>query len=205
MASNLILGRSLMVGMIVGFAGWIILGALAEFPDTADSSAMLSGIGKNLEISQIVGLISTIGFVTAIFSFIALINKKLANTATAVIGGGLLLFGAVGGVLEMGLILGGADAFGENAVVGSSLYSASQAIGAVTTFVSAAGFVLVGLTALKGGPMEKIPTLILGLSGLVGAIIILAIGYESMAMMVFYLGLLVGLVWHGWICSKETD
>ena len=205
MASNLILGRALMIGMIVGFAGWIALGALSGFADPGDTAALLSGVGENLEVSKVVGLVSTIGFVVAIFSFIALINKKLANTATAVIVGGLLLFGAVGGVLEMGLVLGGAEAFVNNAVVGSSLYGASQAIGSVTTFVSAAGFVLVGLTALRGGPMEKIPTLILGLSGVAGAIVILAIGYDSMAMMVFYLGLLVGLVWQGWICSKETD
>tara|TARA_Y100001936_G_C16068097_1_gene668627 strand:+ start:1872 stop:2522 length:651 start_codon:yes stop_codon:yes gene_type:complete len=205
MVSNLILGRSLMIGMIVGFAGWIVLSALAEFPDPGDTAALLSGLAANLEVSQIIGLISAVGFVTAIFSFIVLINKKLANTATARIGGGMLLFGAIGGVLEMGLMLGGAEAFADNNVIGHSLYSASQAIGSVTTFISAAGFILVGLTALRGGPMEKIPTIILGLAGVVGAIIILTVGYGGMAMMAFYIGTLVGLVWLGWVCSGETD
>ena len=213
MSSRTLTGLLLIIGpiaMIVGFSGWIVVLGDTDFSDT---KAIIPALGDHVGGIKPFALVGTVGLLLALAGIGGVKNSMDGGPGHSIAGLGFLLMviGMVGAVAETGLTLGTGEASSTAAkaaaaaaaaagtdgaaglagdaatasAVATSLWAASQAVGAALSAVAFLGFGIVGCGILIQKNFHTVIGALMIVGGIIGAIVACA-DYQSPLMFIPY-------------------
>ena len=97
---------------------------------------------------------------------------------------------------EVAFTVATADAVNTDLTVATAMLASGQAIGAISTTITAIGFAFIGIGILQQKNFTPLVAGLMIITGIVATAISL-IDYESPLMMIGYLGMVASLVWLG--------
>ena len=207
MDSRKITGLSLIIAPVIAILGWIGMGLLVldgASPD--DPAKWMSELGANSEVVKFVMPLITVLFLIAIGGLNRIKNSMEGGEGHMMAGFGFLLviLGSAAQLGEVAFTVATAEAVNTNMSVAPAMLASGQAIGAISTAITAVGFGLIGVGILQQKNFTPLVAGLMIIAGIFGTAMSL-IDYESPLMMIGYLGMVASLVWLGASLLRQED
>ena len=199
MDSRKITGLSMIIAPVVAILGWIGLGLVVlDGASPSDPSKWMSELSANSEVVKFVMPLITVLFLIAIWGLNRIKNSMEGGEGHMMAGFGffLVILGSAAQLGEVAFTVATADAVNTDLTVATAMLASGQAIGAISTTITAIGFAFIGIGILQ---QKNFTPLVAGLMIIAGifATAMSLIDYESPLMMIGYLGMVASLVWLG--------
>ena len=207
MDSRKITGLSMIIAPVIAIVGWIGMGLIVlDGASPADPAKWMSELGANSEVVKFVMPLITVLFLIAIGGLNRIKNSMEGGEGHMMAGFGFLLviLGSAAQLGEVAFTVATAEAVNTNMSVAPAMLASGQAIGAISTAITAVGFGLIGVGILQ---QKNFTPLVAGLMIITGifATAMSLIDYESPLMMIGYLGMVASLVWLGASLLRQED
>ena len=207
MDSRKITGLSMIIAPVIAILGWIGMGLIVlDGASPADPAKWMSELGANSEVVKFVMPLITVLFLIAIGGLNRIKNSMEGGEGHMMAGFGFLLviLGSAAQLGEVAFTVATAEAVNTNMSVAPAMLASGQAIGAISTAITAVGFGLIGVGILQ---QKNFTPLVAGLMIITGifATAMSLIDYESPLMMIGYLGMVASLVWLGASLLRQED
>ncbi|SVA79151.1 uncharacterized protein METZ01_LOCUS132005 [marine metagenome] len=207
MDSRKITGLSMIIAPVIAILGWIGMGLLVldgASPD--DPAKWMSELGANSEVVKFVMPLITVLFLIAIGGLNRIKNSMEGGEGHMMAGFGFLLviLGSAAQLGEVAFTVATAEAVNTNMSVAPAMLASGQAIGAISTAITAVGFGLIGVGILQQKNFTPLVAGLMIIAGIFGTAMSL-IDYESPLMMIGYLGMVASLVWLGASLLRQED
>ena len=207
MDSRKITGLSMIIAPVIAILGWIGMGLIVlDGASPSDPSKWMSELSANCEVVKFVMPLITVLFLIAIGGLNRIKNSMEGGEGHMMAGFGFLLviLGSAAQLGEVAFTVATAEAVNTNMSVAPAMLASGQAIGAISTAITAVGFGLIGVGILQ---QKNFTPLVAGLMIITGifATAMSLIDYESPLMMIGYLGMVASLVWLGASLLRQED
>ena len=207
MDSRKITGLSMIIAPVIAILGWIGMGLIVlDGASPGDPAKWMSELGANSEVVKFVMPLITVLFLIAIGGLNRIKNSMEGGEGHMMAGFGFLLviLGSAAQLGEVAFTVATAEAVNTNMSVAPAMLASGQAIGAISTAITAVGFGLIGVGILQ---QKNFTPLVAGLMIITGifATAMSLIDYESPLMMIGYLGMVASLVWLGASLLRQED
>ena len=207
MDSRKITGLSMIIAPVIAILGWIGMGLIVldgASPD--DPAKWMSELGANSEVVKFVMPLITVLFLIAIGGLNRIKNSMEGGEGHMMAGFGFLLviLGSAAQLGEVAFTVATAEAVNTNMSVAPAMLASGQAIGAISTAITAVGFGLIGVGILQQKNFTPLVAGLMIIAGIFGTAMSL-IDYESPLMMIGYLGMVASLVWLGVSLLRQED
>ena len=207
MDSRKITGLSMIIAPVIAILGWIGMGLIVlDGASPADPAKWMSELGANSEVVKFVMPLITVLFLIAIGGLNRIKNSMEGGEGHMMAGFGFLLviLGSAAQLGEVAFTVATAEAVNTNMSVAPAMLASGQAIGAISTAITAVGFGLIGVGILQ---QKNFTPLVAGLMIITGifATAMSLIDYESPLMMIGYLCMVASLVWLGASLLRQED
>ena len=207
MDSRKITGLSMIIAPVIAILGWIGMGLIVlDGASPADPAKWMSELGANSEVVKFVMPLITVLFLIAIGGLNRIKNSMEGGEGHMMAGFGFLLviLGSAAQLGEVAFTVATAEAVNTNMSVAPAMLASGQAIGAISTAITAVGFGLIGVGILQ---QKNFTPLVAGLMIIAGifATAMSLIDYESPLMTIGYLGMVASLVWLGASLLRQED
>ena len=207
MDSRKITGLSMIIAPVIAILGWIGMGLLVldgASPD--DPAKWMSELGANSEVVKFVMPLITVLFLIAIGGLNRIKNSMEGGEGHMMAGFGFLLviLGSAAQLGEVAFTVATAEAVNTNMSVAPAMLASGQAIGAISTAITAVGFGLIGVGILQQKNFTPLVAGLMIIAGIFGTAMSL-IDYESPLMMIGYLGMVASLVWLGASLLRQEE
>lgn len=207
MDSRKITGLSMIIAPVIAILGWIGMGLIVlDGASPGDPAKWMSELGANSEVVKFVMPLITVLFLIAIGGLNRIKNSMEGGEGHMMAGFGFLLviLGSAAQLGEVAFTVATAEAVNTNMSVAPAMLASGQAIGAISTAITAVGFGLIGVGILQ---QKNFTPLVAGLMIIAGifATAMSLIDYESPLMMIGYLGMVASLVWLGASLLRQED
>ncbi|HJO60301.1 MAG TPA: hypothetical protein QF838_06175 [SAR202 cluster bacterium] len=207
MDSRKITGLSMIIAPVIAILGWIGMGLIVldgASPD--DPAKWMSELGANSEVVKFVMPLITVLFLIAIGGLNRIKNSMEGGEGHMMAGFGFLLviLGSAAQLGEVAFTVATAEAVNTNMSVAPAMLASGQAIGAISTAITAVGFGLIGVGILQQKNFTPLVAGLMIIAGIFGTAMSL-IDYESPLMMIGYLGMVASLVWLGASLLRQED
>jgi len=189
MNSRTLTGSLLIIGpilAIMGFIGWAIVVGTDISPD--DTQATIKAFGENVVGVKMVVLLFTLGSIAVVGGIRGIRNSMDGGSGFEIAGFGffIMVIALAGNLAETAFVMGTAEASSKMAqaaaagsaesaasagAVAASLYSASQAIGAVTTALLFLGFGIIGYGVYMQKNFNAIIACLIVVIGIIGVVL----------------------------------
>ena len=199
MDSRKITGLSMIIAPVVAILGWIGLGGLVlGGASPSDPTKWMSELSANSEVVKFVMPLITVLFLIAIWGLNRIKNSMEGGEGHMMAGFGffLVILGSAAQLGEVAFTVATADAVNTDLTVATAMLASGQAIGAISTTITAIGFAFIGIGILQQKNFTPLVAGLMIITGIVATAISL-IDYESPLMMIGYLGMVASLVWLG--------
>ena len=207
MDSRKITGLSMIIAPVVAILGWIGLGLVVlDGASPSDPSKWMSELSANSEAVKFVMPLVTVLFLIAIGGLNRIKNSMEGGEGHMLAGFGFLLviLGSAAQLGEVAFTVATAEAVNTNMSVAPAMLASGQAIGAISTAITAVGFGLIGVGILQQKNFTPLVAGLMIIAGIFGTAMSL-IDYESPLMMIGYLGMVASLVWLGASLLRQED
>jgi len=166
----------------------------------------MSELGANSEVVKFVMPLITVLFLIAIGGLNRIKNSMEGGEGHMMAGFGFLLviLGSAAQLGEVAFTVATAEAVNTNMSVAPAMLASGQAIGAISTAITAVGFGLIGVGILQQKNFTPLVAGLMIIAGIFGTAMSL-IDYESPLMMIGYLGMVASLVWLGASLLRQED
>ena len=207
MDSRKITGLSMIIAPVIAILGWIGMGLIVlDGASPGDPAKWMSELGANSEVVKFVMPLITVLFLIAIGGLNRIKNSMEGGEGHMMAGFGFLLviLGSAAQLGEVAFTVATAEAVNTNMSVAPAMLASGQAIGAISTAITAVGFGLIGVGILQ---QKNFTPLVAGLMIIAGifATAMSLIDYESPLMTIGYLGMVASLVWLGASLLRQED
>ena len=207
MDSRKITGLSMIIAPVIAIRGWIGMGLIVlDGASPGDPAKWMSELGANSEVVKFVMPLITVLFLIAIGGLNRIKNSMEGGEGHMMAGFGFLLviLGSAAQLGEVAFTVATAEAVNTNMSVAPAMLASGQAIGAISTAITAVGFGLIGVGILQ---QKNFTPLVAGLMIIAGifATAMSLIDYESPLMTIGYLGMVASLVWLGASLLRQED
>tara|TARA_B100000929_G_scaffold223856_1_gene180198 strand:- start:1554 stop:2147 length:594 start_codon:yes stop_codon:yes gene_type:complete len=197
----------MIIAPVIAILGWIGMGLLVldgASPD--DPAKWMSELGANSEVVKFVMPLITVLFLIAIGGLNRIKNSMEGGEGHMMAGFGFLLviLGSAAQLGEVAFTVATAEAVNTNMSVAPAMLASGQAIGAISTAITAVGFGLIGVGILQQKNFTPLVAGLMIIAGIFGTAMSL-IDYESPLMMIGYLGMVASLVWLGASLLRQED
>ena len=207
MDSRKITGLSMIIAPVVAILGWIGMGLIVlDGASPSDPTKWMSELGANSEVVKFVMPLITVLFLIAIGGLNRIKNSMAGGEGHMFAGFGFLLviLGSAAQLGEVAFTVATAEAVNTNMSVAPAMLASGQAIGAISTAITAVGFALIGVGILQQKNFTPLVAGLMIIAGIFGTAMSL-IDYESPLMMIGYLGMVASLVWLGASLLRQED
>ena len=207
MDSRKITGLSMIIAPVIAILGWIGMGLIVlDGASQADPAKWMSELGANSEVVKFVMPLITVLFLIAIGGLNRIKNSMEGGEGHMMAGFGFLLviLGSAAQLGEVAFTVATAEAVNTNMSVAPAMLASGQAIGAISTAITAVGFGLIGVGILQQKNFTPLVAGLMIIAGIFGTAMSL-IDYESPLMMIGYLGMVASLVWLGASLLRQED
>lgn len=207
MDSRKITGLSMIIAPVIAILGWIGMGLLVlDGASPGDPAKWMSELGANSEVVKFVMPLITVLFLIAIGGLNRIKNSMEGGEGHMMAGFGFLLviLGSAAQLGEVAFTVATAEAVNTNMSVAPAMLASGQAIGAISTAITAVGFGLIGVGILQQKNFTPLVAGLMIIAGIFGTAMSL-IDYESPLMMIGYLGMVASLVWLGASLLRQED
>ena len=207
MDSRKITGLSMIIAPVVAILGWIGMGLIVlDGASPSDPAKWMSELGANSEVVKFVMPLITVLFLIAIGGLNRIKNSMEGGEGHMMAGFGFLLviLGSAAQLGEVAFTVATAEAVNTNMSVAPAMLASGQAIGAISTAITAVGFGLIGVGILQQKNFTPLVAGLMIIAGIFGTAMSL-IDYESPLMMIGYLGMVASLVWLGASLLRQED
>ncbi len=207
MDSRKITGLSMIIAPVIAILGWIGMGLIVlDGASPADPAKWMSELGANSEVVKFVMPLITVLFLIAIGGLNRIKNSMEGGEGHMMAGFGFLLviLGSAAQLGEVAFTVATAEAVNTNMSVAPAMLASGQAIGAISTAITAVGFGLIGVGILQQKNFTPLVAGLMIIAGIFGTAMSL-IDYESPLMMIGYLGMVASLVWLGASLLRQED
>ena len=207
MDSRKITGLSMIIAPVIAILGWIGMGLLVlDGASPSDPSKWMSELSANSEVVKFVMPLITVLFLIAIWGLNRIKNSMEGGEGHMMAGFGFLLviLGSAAQLGEVAFTVATAEAVNTNMSVAPAMLASGQAIGAISTAITAVGFGLIGVGILQQKNFTPLVAGLMIIAGIFGTAMSL-IDYESPLMMIGYLGMVASLVWLGASLLRQED
>ena len=207
MDSRKITGLSMIIAPVIAILGWIGMGLIVlDGASPGDPAKWMSELGANSEVVKFVMPLISVLFLIAIGGLNRIKNSMEGGEGHMMAGFGFLLviLGSAAQLGEVAFTVATAEAVNTNMSVAPAMLASGQAIGAISTAITAVGFGLIGVGILQ---QKNFTPLVAGLMIIAGifATAMSLIDYESPLMTIGYLGMVASLVWLGASLLRQED
>jgi|TARA_B100000959_G_scaffold161154_1_gene168721 hypothetical protein len=197
----------MIIAPVIAILGWIGMGLIVldgASPD--DPAKWMSELGANSEVVKFVMPLITVLFLIAIGGLNRIKNSMEGGEGHMMAGFGFLLviLGSAAQLGEVAFTVATAEAVNTNMSVAPAMLASGQAIGAISTAITAVGFGLIGVGILQQKNFTPLVAGLMIIAGIFGTAMSL-IDYESPLMMIGYLGMVASLVWLGASLLRQED
>ncbi len=207
MDSRKITGLSMIIAPVIAILGWIGMGLIVlDGASPGDPAKWMSELGANSEVVKFVMPLITVLFLIAIGGLNRIKNSMEGGEGHMMAGFGFLLviLGSAAQLGEVAFTVATAEAVNTNMSVAPAMLASGQAIGAISTAITAVGFGLIGVGILQQKNFTPLVAGLMIIAGIFGTAMSL-IDYESPLMMIGYLGMVASLVWLGASLLRQED
>ena len=207
MDSRKITGLSMIIAPVIAILGWIGMGLIVlDGASPADPAKWMSELGANSEVVKFVMPLITVLFLIAIGGLNRIKNSMEGGEGHMMAGFGFLLviLGSAAQLGEVAFTVATAEAVNTNMSVAPAMLASGQAIGAISTAITAVGFGLIGVGILQQKNFTPLVAGLMIIAGIFGTAMSL-IDYESPLMTIGYLGMVASLVWLGASLLRQED
>ena len=207
MDSRKITGLSMIIAPVIAILGWIGMGLIVlDGASPGDPSKWMSELSANSEVVKFVMPLITVLFLIAIGGLNRIKNSMEGGEGHMMAGFGFLLviLGSAAQLGEVAFTVATAEAVNTNMSVAPAMLASGQAIGAISTAITAVGFGLIGVGILQQKNFTPLVAGLMIIAGIFGTAMSL-IDYESPLMMIGYLGMVASLVWLGASLLRQED
>jgi len=207
MDSRKITGLSMIIAPVIAILGWIGMGLIVlDGASPGDPAKWMSELGANSEVVKFVMPLITVLFLIAIGGLNRIKNSMEGGEGHMMAGFGFLLviLGSAAQLGEVAFTVATAEAVNTNMSVAPAMLASGQAIGAISTAITAVGFGLIGVGILQQKNFTPLVAGLMIIAGIFGTAMSL-IDYESPLMMIGYLGMVASLVWLGASVLRQED
>ena len=207
MDSRKITGLSMIIAPVVAILGWIGMGIIVlDNASPSDPAKWMEELGANSDVVKFVMPLISVLFLIAIGGLNRIKNSMEGGEGHMMAGFGFLLviLGSAAQLGEVAFTVATAEAVNTNMSVAPAMLASGQAIGAISTAITAVGFGLIGVGILQ---QKNFTPLVAGLMIIAGifATAMSLIDYESPLMTIGYLGMVASLVWLGASLLRQED
>ena len=207
MDSRKITGLSMIIAPVIAILGWIGMGLIVlDGASPGDPAKWMSELGANSEVVKFVMPLITVLFLIAIGGLNRIKNSMEGGEGHMMAGFGFLLviLGSAAQLGEVAFTVATAEAVNTNMSVAPAMLASGQAIGAISTAITAVGVGLIGVGILQQKNFTPLVAGLMIIAGIFGTAMSL-IDYESPLMMIGYLGMVASLVWLGASLLRQED
>ena len=207
MDSRKITGLSMIIAPVVAILGWIGLGLVVlDGASPSDPSKWMSELSANSEVVKFVMPLISVLFLIAIGGLNRIKNSMEGGEGHMLAGFGffLVILGSAAQLGEVAFTVATAEAVNTNMSVAPAMLASGQAIGAISTAITAVGFGLIGVGILQQKNFTPLVAGLMIIAGIFGTAMSL-IDYESPLLMIGYLGMVASLVWLGASLLRQED
>ena len=207
MDSRKITGLSMIIAPVIAILGWIGMGLIVlDGASPGDPAKWMSELGANSEVVKFVMPLITVLFLIAIGGLNRIKNSMEGGEGHMMAGFGFLLviLGSAAQLGEVAFTVATAEAVNTNMSVAPAMLASGQAIGAISTAITAVGFGLIGVGILQQKNFTPLVAGLMIIAGIFGTAMSL-IDYESPLMTIGYLGMVASLVWLGASLLRQED
>ena len=207
MDSRKITGLSMIIAPVIAILGWIGMGLIVlDGASPGDPAKWMSELGANSEVVKFVMPLITVLFLIAIGGLNRIKNSMEGGEGHMMAGFGffLVILGSAAQLGEVAFTVATAEAVNTNMSVAPAMLASGQAIGAISTAITAVGFALIGVGILQQKNFTPLVAGLMIIAGIFGTAMSL-IDYESPLMMIGYLGMVASLVWLGASVLRQQD
>tara|TARA_B100001167_G_scaffold38725_1_gene21871 strand:+ start:146 stop:739 length:594 start_codon:yes stop_codon:yes gene_type:complete len=197
----------MIIAPVIAILGWIGMGLIVlDGASPADPAKWMSELGANSEVVKFVMPLITVLFLIAIGGLNRIKNSMEGGEGHMMAGFGFLLviLGSAAQLGEVAFTVATAEAVNTNMSVAPAMLASGQAIGAISTAITAVGFGLIGVGILQQKNFTPLVAGLMIIAGIFGTAMSL-IDYESPLMMIGYLGMVASLVWLGASLLRQED
>ena len=207
MDSRKITGLSMIIAPVVAILGWIGMGIIVlDNASPSDPAKWMEELGANSDVVKFVMPLISVLFLIAIGGLNRIKNSMEGGEGHMMAGFGFLLviLGSAAQLGEVAFTVATAEAVNTNMSVAPAMLASGQAIGAISTAITAVGFGLIGVGILQQKNFTPLVAGLMIIAGIFGTAMSL-IDYESPLMMIGYLGMVASLVWLGASLLRQED
>tara|TARA_Y100000758_G_C16007910_1_gene406510 strand:- start:119 stop:712 length:594 start_codon:yes stop_codon:yes gene_type:complete len=197
----------MIIAPVIAILGWIGMGLIVlDGASPGDPAKWMSELGANSEVVKFVMPLITVLFLIAIGGLNRIKNSMEGGEGHMMAGFGFLLviLGSAAQLGEVAFTVATAEAVNTNMSVAPAMLASGQAIGAISTAITAVGFGLIGVGILQQKNFTPLVAGLMIIAGIFGTAMSL-IDYESPLMMIGYLGMVASLVWLGASLLRQED
>jgi hypothetical protein len=197
----------MIIAPVIAILGWIGMGLIVlDGASPGDPAKWMSELGANSEVVKFVMPLITVLFLIAIGGLNRIKNSMEGGEGHMMAGFGFLLviLGSAAQLGEVAFTVATAEAVNTNMSVAPAMLASGQAIGAISTAITAVGFGLIGVGILQQKNFTPLVAGLMIIAGIFGTAMSL-IDYESPLMMIGYLGMVASLVWLGVSLLRQED